>query len=234
MRVHYLQHVPFEGLGSIRTWLQKHKCGITATKFYESSSLPSPDQFDLLIVMGGPMGVNDEEQYPWLRVEKKLIKDAINAGRAVLGICLGAQLIASSLGESVYPNRRKEIGWFPIKAVPVEDGAVYSFPKTLNVFHWHGDTFDLPEGAIHLAVSNACENQAFQLGKAVIGLQFHLETTVESADAIITHCRQELLPSKYVQPEEVIRDQSPERYLRINREMTKILNFLHNGIRNNC
>lgn len=226
MRVHYLQHVPFEGLGSIQEWLEEEGCEVTATKLYESSTLPTPADFDLLIILGGPMGVNDEEQYPWLRIEKQLIKKAIDANKAVLGICLGAQLLAASQGESVYPNRRKEIGWFPVEGIPNADDSVYTFPESLEVFHWHGDTFDLPAGAKHIARSEACENQAFQLGDRVIGLQFHLETTEEAAQSIISNCRQELLTSIYVQPEEAILDQSPEKYRQVNKEMEKLLAFL--------
>lgn len=230
MRVHYLQHVPFEGLGSIEQWLEKEGCEVTATKLYESTALPEIDDFDLLIIMGGPMSINDEEQYPWLRMEKQLIHKAVSAQKGVLGVCLGAQLIVGSLGESVHPNRRKEIGWFPVEAVPQTLKENYQFPASLEVFHWHGETFDLPQNAIHLAKSQACENQAFQISNTVIGLQFHLETTEETAKAIITNCRQELLPSIYVQPEEVILDQSPEKYQRINDEMDKILDYLKKNI----
>jgi GMP synthase-like glutamine amidotransferase len=226
MRAHYLQHASFEGLGSIGPWLESAGYEITVTKFYESTSLPNPGQFDLLIIMGGPMSVNDEEHFPWLRSEKQFIRDAIESGKAVLGICLGAQLIASALGESVYPNRRKEIGWFPVEGIPHRQESTFVFPPSVEVFHWHGETFDLPDGAVHLARSEACENQAFQFDKAVIGLQFHLETTPETARAIVTNCREELLPSVFVQPETVILDQSPEKYLIINELMADILYFL--------
>lgn len=226
MRAHYLQHVPFEGPGSIAPWLEAAGYQITATKFYESTRLPLPEQIDLLIIMGGPMSVNDEERFPWLRIEKQFIREMIKSGRAVLGICLGAQLIASALGESVYPNRRKEIGWFPVEGVAQKDKTVFSFPRQVEVFHWHGETFDLPEGAVLLAKSEACQNQAFQIGRAVIGLQFHLETTPESAQAIVTNCRAELLPSKFVQPEVAILDQPPKKYQAINDLMAQILHFL--------
>jgi GMP synthase-like glutamine amidotransferase len=226
MRAHYLQHASFEGLGSIGPWLESAGYEITVTKFYESTSLPNPDQIDLLIIMGGPMSVNDEEHFPWLRSEKQFIRDTIESGKAVLGICLGAQLIASALGESVYPNRRKEIGWFPVEGIPHQQKSAFLFPPSVEVFHWHGDTFDLPDGAVHLARSEACENQAFQFDKAVIGLQFHLETTPESAHAIVTNCREELLPSAFVQPETVILDQPPDKYLIINELMADILYFL--------
>lgn len=226
MRAHYLQHVPFEGLGSIAPWLESAGYQITGTKLYESTTIPNPEQFDLLIIMGGPMSVNDEERFPWLRIEKQFIRQTIESGKAVLGICLGAQLIASAMGESVYPNRRKEIGWFPVEGVSPKRESTFRFASSVEVFHWHGDTFDLPEGAVLLARSEACENQAFQLGQNVIGLQFHLETTPESAEAIVTNCREELLPSKFVQPEAIILDQAPDKYQAINDLMAEILFFL--------
>lgn len=226
MRAHYLQHVPFEGLGSIGPWLESVGYQITVTKLYESTNIPKPNQFDLLIVTGGPMSVNDEDRFPWLRLEKQFIRHTIESGKAVLGICFGAQLIATALGESVYPNRRKEIGWFPVKGIPSEEESLFCFPPSVDVFHWHGETFDLPEGAVLLASSEACENQAFQFGQNVIGLQFHLETTPESARALVTNCREELLPSKFVQPEAAILDQAPSKYQVINDLMAEILLFL--------
>lgn len=226
MHAHYLQHVAFEGLGSIGPWLQSAGYQVTSTKFYESARLPNPKDLDLLIIMGGPMSVNDEDRFPWLRSEKQFIRQCIDTGKAVLGICLGAQLIANSLGESVYPNRRKEIGWFPVKGLPAPKKSVFSFPASMEVFHWHGETFDLPEGATLLAKSEACENQAFQFERKVIGLQFHLETTPASAEAIVKNCRDEILPSKFVQPEMAILDQSPEKYLATNQLMAKILLYL--------
>ena len=226
MRAHYLQHVPFESPGSIDRWLQSAGYQVTFTKLYESTSIPTPNQLDLLIVLGGPMSVNDEERYPWLRVEKQFIRHTIESGRAVLGICLGAQLIASALGESVYPNRRKEIGWFPVRGISPEEESTFRFPPSVDVFHWHGDTFDLPERAVLLARSEACENQAFQFGSNVIGLQFHLEVTPESALAIVKNCSKELLPSKYVQAEAAILDQPPSKYQDINDLMDKVLLFL--------
>lgn len=226
MRAHYLQHVPFEDLGNIAPWLESAGYQITATKFYESTKIPNLEQFDLLIIMGGPMSVNDEDRFPWLRTEKQFIRQAIECGKAVLGICLGAQLIVSALGETVYPNRRKEIGWFPVEGLPRKSKATFCFPQSIEVFHWHGETFDLPDGAVLLAKSEACQNQAFQLGQAVIGLQFHLETTPESAKAMVKNCREELLPSKFVQPETMILDQAPDKYQAINDLLAKILLFL--------
>jgi GMP synthase-like glutamine amidotransferase len=182
MRAHVFQHVAFEGRGSIERWLEEQRASVGHTRFYESATLPAVNDIDLLIVMGGPMSANDERTLPWLAGEKRFIRQAIDSGKAVVGICLGAQLIASALGARVYPGKEKEVGWFPVSAVPAGDArARFAFPAEALVFHWHGETFDLPAGAIHLARSLACENQAFQIGDRVVGLQFHLETTPDSA-----------------------------------------------------
>ncbi len=226
MRAHCLQHVPFEGLGSIEFWLAGAGYGITWTRFFESPELPDPGGIDLLIVLGGPMGVNDEAIHPWLAPEKRFIHDAVRSGTPVLGICLGAQLMASALGARVYRNACKEIGWFPVRGVPSEGGPVFRFPDAVEVFHWHGDTFDLPAGAVHIAKSEGCLHQAFQVGGSAIGLQFHLETTPDAARDIVAHCRDELVPSTYVQNEVQILSAPPERYRAINRLMGEVLGYL--------
>lgn len=228
MRAHYFQHVPFEGLGSIEPWLIQHSFEITSTRFYEAAELPEIKDIDMLIVMGGPMSVNDEEKFPWLVAEKQFIGDAIAKNKPVLGICLGAQLIASALGAKVYPNKVKEIGWFPVHGIPLSDKSVFCFPPSMEVFHWHGETFDLPAaGAIRLAKSDACVNQAFQYGKSVIGLQFHLETTPEAARNIVFNCRDELVVNApYIQKDEKILSVGSETFKSINHLMDKVLSFL--------
>ncbi|MBU0995058.1 MAG: gamma-glutamyl-gamma-aminobutyrate hydrolase family protein [Proteobacteria bacterium] len=226
MRAHYLQHVPFEGLGSIEPWLRENGYEITHTPFFESVDLPDMDDTGLLIVMGGPMSVNDEALFPWLRKEKQFIRSAIRSGKPVLGICLGAQLIAAAMGAKVYPNSEKEIGWFPVQGIETSDDSVFHFPSTVDVFHWHGETFDLPLGAVRLAKSVACENQAFQLGQSVIGLQFHLETTPESAMDIVSHCRNELVPARFVQSEKTVMAVAPDQFETINSLMAEVLVFL--------
>ncbi len=171
------------------------------------------------------MSVNDEAELPWLVPEKRFIRQAIEAGKPVLGICLGAQLIAGAAGARIYRNPVKEIGWLPIQGIAANDSSVFSFPATEKVFHWHGETIDLPAGATLLAKSEGCENQAFQLGRSVIGLQFHLETTPESAREIIANCRAELVPAKYVQTEEEILSARPESYQSINQLMGRNVLF---------
>lgn len=204
MRAHFLQHVSFEGLGAINSWLERVGAIVTCTKFFEAMSLPDPRAIDLLVVVGGPMSVNDETMYPWLVDEKAYLRKVIERGTPVLGVCLGAQLIANAMGARVYPNGEKEIGWFPIHSLPAISQASFRFPRTHMVFHWHGQTFDLPAGAVLLARSAACEHQAFQLGERTIGIQFHLETTSESVRELVAHCPEDLTPARYVQSQEEI------------------------------
>lgn len=227
MRAHYLQHVPFEGLGSIEPWLQNAGYEISCTQFFNSEELPEIADIHFLVVMGGPMSVNDEQEHPWLTTEKKFIKNAIEAGKPVLGICLGAQLIANSMEGEVFQNSEKEIGWFPVEAVKSKTNLVFQFPEKTDVFHWHGETFRLPNGAIQIAKSKGCENQAFQIGNNVIGLQFHLETTPASAQAIVENCRDELVDGEYIQSEAGILSAPQERYLSINNLMGGVLEYLH-------
>jgi GMP synthase-like glutamine amidotransferase len=227
MRAHFFQHVPFETLGSIEPWLRSARAEVTCTKFFESPTLPNVEDIDLLVILGGPMSVNDETELSWLVAEKRFIRQAIEEDKAVVGICLGAQLIASAMGARVYPNEEKEIGWFPVSSVPTGGARrLFAFPRQSLVFHWHGETFDLPRGAVRLARSIACENQAFQLGRRVIGLQFHLETTPESARDIVANCRAELVPSRYVQSEAEILGTDPSVYNTINALMDEVLRFV--------
>lgn len=225
MRAHVLQHVSFEGLGSIGPWLAQRKARVVLTRFFDSPRLPDLADLDLIIAMGGPMSVNDEADLPWLVDEKRFIAEAILAGKAVLGICLGAQLIAAALGARVYPGPHKEIGWFDIESTS-NGPDLFKFPGTASVFHWHGETFDLPPGASRLARSAACENQAFQVGSNVIGLQFHLETTPESAESMISHCRHELTEGPFIQSEEALLRVPEASYSRINLLMTEVLEHI--------
>lgn len=230
MRVHYFQHVAFEGLGSIADWLTARGVEIKGTRFDGAMDLPDLADVDWLIVLGGPMSANDEHRYTWLADEKAFIGEAVRADKRVLGICLGAQLIASALGAKVYPNAAKEIGWFPISHVAGAQGhPAFHFPREALAFHWHGETFDRPVGSIHLACSVACENQAFQLGARVIGLQFHLETTPESARALVAHCREDLRPATYVQSDQAILSAPDRHYSAANALMNAVLLYLSEG-----
>ena len=225
MDVHVLQHVSYEGLGSIAEWLKSRNASISYTRFYETPNLPVLDPLDMVVILGGPMSVNDEVEHPWLTQEKQFIRRAVERGIPVLGICLGAQLIASATGARVYRNPVKEIGWFPVHAIPVTDQN-FQLPNGCVVFHWHGETFDLPQGAVHLAKSDACRNQAFSLNRNVIGLQFHLETTIESASALLENCRDELIPGPYIQDETALRSVPFSRYQSINIVMNDVLSHI--------
>lgn len=229
MRAHYLQHVPFEGLGSIESWLKKAGYEITSTKLFDGPAFPDLRKIDFLVVMGGPMSVNDEDKFPWLLAEKQFIWDTIAKNKPVLGICLGAQLIANVLGARVYPNKTKEIGWFPIYGIETNNKSIFEFPASIKVFHWHGETFDLPVGAVRLAKSDACENQAFQVGKSVIGLQFHLETTPEAARELVANCGDELVKAPCIQTNQEIMSVRPETFQSINHLMDEMLSFLANN-----
>ena len=147
------------------------------------------------------MSTGETDRYPWLAPEQHFIRDAIATGKAVLGICLGAQLIAAALGSPVYPNTHREIGWYDIQRTPEGEGHAIGacLPARLKVFHWHGDTFELPAGARRIASSTACRNQGFVLGQRMVGLQFHLETTPQGLEALIENAGDDLKPGPYVQ-----------------------------------
>ena len=200
MRAHVFQHVSYEDIGSIHEWLSARGAEIRYTRFYANDRIPTLDGVDLLIVMGGPMSVNDETEFPWLVAEKLALREAIARGIPVLGICLGSQLVASALGARVYRNPVKEIGWFPIHQVASATPS-FAFPSEMTVFHWHGETFDLPPGATHLAQSAGCKHQAFQIGQHVVGLQFHLEMTADALRGMVEHNRSDLTLGPYVQTE---------------------------------
>lgn len=222
MKAHYLQHVPFEGPGYIETWLSERGIPLGRTRLFAGDAFPDLEAIELLIVMGGPMSVNDEADFPWLVEEKRFVQKAVGQGKAVLGICLGAQLIASALGARVSSGKEAEIGWFPVEPVEASD----LFRETMTVFHWHGETFDLPKGAVHLARSEVCENQAFRIDDRVIGLQFHLETTPQTVTEMIEHGREELVSGDWIDGEEEMLSNVREHCERTNRMMAELLEWL--------
>ena len=207
MKLVCLQHVAFEGPAWIGSWAGENGLALETIGLYRNDPLPQPDDFDGLVVMGGPMGANDGYRFHWMEPEKELIAKAVLRGRQVLGICLGAQLIAAALGSRVYPNAKKEIGWFPLERAAGADASGFGslLPQRFTALHWHGDTFDLPPGAVHLASTPACVNQAFAFKDSVLGLQFHLEATREGTEALMENCRDEMVPAATVQGEQEIR-----------------------------
>lgn len=225
MNVHVFQHVPFEDIGSMALWCEAHNAQVTYTRFFESDTLPDLETIDLLIVMGGPMSVNDEGVFPWLKAEKVFIREAVTRGMAVVGLCLGAQLIANALGARVYSNGLKEIGWFPVQGMR-GGGETFHFPQETTVFHWHGETFDLPPNAVHIARSSVCKHQAFQVGANVIAFQFHLETTPACVADMIQHCGDELVDETYIQGADEMRATPDHVYETVNKLMADVLTYV--------
>ena len=207
MKIHCLAHVPFEDAANIGTWAELREHALTYTHLYRYETLPTIESFDMLVVMGGPMNIYEHDRYPWLAQEKKFIRRAIDAQKKVIGVCLGAQLITDVLGGQVRPNAHKEIGWHTIKLSRrvARSVAMSTLPSEMMVFHWHGDTFSLPPGAIHLGSSTVCTNQVFQYGEHVLGLQFHMEYSQDSIEKMLTHCGDELVESPYIQNADEIR-----------------------------
>ncbi len=226
MNIHWLQHVRFEGLGSIRTWAEKRGHKLIVTKLWAEEKLPDPEDVKMVIVMGGPMGVYDDKTFPWLAQEKQFLSHLLKTDCALLGICLGAQLLAAVLGARVQRNREKEIGWFPVTSAAVLPPPFNTvFPDEMTVFHWHGDTFDIPSGGKCFGSSEACRHQAFIAGDRILGLQYHLEMTPSALSSIIHNCREELVDAEWIQSEEEITRAS--HYLtRNNRVMEQVLDRL--------
>ncbi len=213
MRIHCLQHVPFEDSANVGTWAKLRGHPTARTLLYENQPLPALDEFDWLVILGGLMNVYQDREYPWLAGEKRFLREVIDADKTVLGICLGAQLLSVVLGGEVTPNPRREVGWYD---VTLTDAAAASpifadLPRTHTAFHWHSDTFTIPPGAVHVARSEACDSQAFQFGRRVVGLQFHWDYWPESVVKMIDNCGDELDGTRHVQtPEEML--SNPERF----------------------
>lgn len=198
LRIHALYHVDFEELSYIKQWADSQGHSTTVTRFYDNDPLPAQDSFDWLIIMGGPMSIHDETEFPWLVDEKCFIQQSINEGKTVIGVCLGAQLIAESLGAKVAPSGIKEVGWLPIQLTTqgLEHPLLKDLPtEAFNVFHWHGDGFECPKGATPIATSQAWANQGFiyqtpkheELGTWVLGWQCHFEVNKKSMVDMVAH-----------------------------------------------
>jgi len=194
-------HVPFEGPGVMADWIRKHGHRLEYTRFHENESLPEASEVDLLIIMGGPMNVFDFHIHPWMQEEIEWVRAFIRSGKPALGICLGAQILAAALGEEVYPGPEKEIGWHNLQFLPSlgEFRIFKELPVARKVFHWHGDTFNIPEGAVGIARSQLFPNQGFIYDRRVVALQFHLEVTPDAVRGMLENCRDELVKSPHIQ-----------------------------------
>lgn len=201
MHIHYFQHDHFEDLGYIGDWAKKQNFATSVTRFDINPQLPKMEDFDWLVVLGGKMGVNDSQEYPWITEEIAFIRRAIEKGKTVIGICLGSQLVASALGAKVYKNTEPEMGFWPVKFLPAAsiDPVFRHFPSEISAVHMHFDTFTIPGGAINMANSQITQCQAFRKGENVFCFQFHFEITPQNAALFIRETEPELVAGRYTQ-----------------------------------
>ena len=233
MRCHWLQHVPFEGLGGIGAWMEAHGAEVSVTRLYADEALPTVSELaelDWLVVMGGPMGVHDESAYAWMAAEKQLIAAALAGGPRVVGICLGGQLMADVLGAEVTAMPHQEVGWHDVTLAEEawRSPLFRMLPARLPMFHWHGEQFALPSGAVALGSTAACPLQGFALGSRVLALQCHPEMMATSArtlvDAELSNCR----PGPYVQSaQEIVGEAS--RFDQLSPTMVALLDAMQAG-----
>ncbi|TGE15438.1 type 1 glutamine amidotransferase [Hymenobacter elongatus] len=213
MQIHCLQHAAFETPGLLLEWAAAHGHEWSFTHLYAPEpSFPALQDFDWLVVLGGVMGVDEENRYGWLAPEKAFIRAAMKAGKMVLGICLGAQLLADALGARVYRNPALEIGFWAIQPAPeaATHPLLRHFTEAITVLHWHGDTFGLPAGAVPIASSQACAHQGFVVDNRIVGLQFHPELTAEILGEMLHHDGHELVPGPWVQTATELRQRAAE------------------------
>lgn len=201
MKICALLHVSFELPAQIAIWAHKRGHTMQTVALYDDMPIPDTHQYDMLLIMGGPMSLHDQDLYPWLIAEKNAIKAAIAGKKQVLGICLGAQLIADALGARITNLPSPEIGWFPITLS--DTAASYPIlrqihPQTM-MFHWHAQQYDLPKNAVALFSSNACANQGFLYEHHVLALQCRPEVTQHMLNTMIAHGAHELVESRNVQ-----------------------------------
>src|SRR5262245_48202866 len=216
MRALVLQHVAVEGPGTLAPYLEARGWKLETVALHAGARPPEDAQgYQAIIVMGGPMGVYDEAEYPFLRDEHHFLRRAIAQGVPLLGICLGSQLLAKALGARVYRNPQKEIGWYTVDLTPAgaADPLFAGLTTPVPVFQWHGDAFDLPVGATSLASSPLCTHQAFRYGDRVYGLLFHLELTPAVIDSWIAAFHDELVSVQgIIDPERIVAEM-PRRYV---------------------
>ena len=200
MKIQILQNIAFEGPGYIEEIGEKKDHELIVTRLYDGEQPIPPTDYDMLVIMGGPMNIYEESEYPWLFGEKKAIELAINSDKIVLGICFGAQLIANVLGAEVYKNQEREIGWHPVfkPSTGDTDSPLQFLPDIATVFHWHSETFDLPGNAVRIYSSEATANQSFLYQEKVLALQFHLEISKSTIKDLAHFCEEDLAPGKYV------------------------------------
>lgn len=199
MRIHCFQFAAHEGPGVIADWARDHDVPIGTSRIFEGAAFPERGSFDMLVVMGGPMNIYQDRDFPYLKQARRFIKGYVTSGGKALGICLGSQFLADALGGRVIQNPLRETGWHPVTFTEEARSLLPCLPVTQDFLHWHGDTFELPNGAIGLGASAACENQGFLFEGRVLALQFHPEMTRAIAAALVGEYADELDGRGFVQ-----------------------------------
>jgi len=235
LNVHYFQHIAGEGFGSCYDYLKSMNAKISATEFFalpldrplDIEALPNIEEVDLLIVMGGEMSVNDEANFPWLKIEKRWIRRYLSMGKPVVGICLGGQLIANALGASVSRSPNQERGWHSVRKLTHVPKDCFNFPAEFKVMQWHSESFDIPKGAVHLAENDACRNQMYQIGKNALCFQFHPEITKEALNLFLENDEAiAKFSGQYVQSETELKFSNKNQFIEGNQLLNQAIEYV--------